>query len=71
MSCLPIMAVMLQSVGNAATPDPGNKQQLILQAEKIPKMIEDKVLSKFDIPNPHWQKDACLACHVGKPDGPK
>ena len=66
---LPVMAVLLLSVGNAATPDPGNKQQLIMQAETIPKLIEDKVLKKIEIPNPHWQKNACLACHVGEPDG--
>jgi len=64
------MAVLLQSVGNAATPDPGNYKQLIMQAETIPKLIEDKVLTKFEIPNPHWRKDACLACHVSEPDGP-
>ena len=67
---LHVMAVLLQSVGNAATPDPGNYKQLIMQAETIPKLIEDKVLTKFEIPNPHWRKDACLACHVGEPDGP-
>ena len=67
---LPVVAVLLHSVGNAATPDPGNYQQLIMQAEAIPKLIEDKLLTKFEIPNPHWNKDACLACHVGEPDGP-
>ena len=67
---LPVLAALLHSVGNAAVPDTGNYQQLIMQAETIPKLIEDKLLTKFEIPNPHWNKDACLACHVGEPDGP-
>ena len=63
-----ILVVLQQSYGHAATPDAGDRQQLIMQAEAIPQMIKDKVLTKFQIPNPHWQKDACQACHVGEPD---
>ena len=39
-----------------------------MQAETIPLLLEEKVLTKHQIPNPHWHKDACLACHVGEPD---
>jgi len=66
---IPVMVVLLQPVAYAEAPAPGNDQQLTRQAEKIPGMIEDKVLEKSQIPNPHWRKDSCLACHVNEPDG--
>ena len=64
---IPVLAALLQSVAYADTPEPGNDQQLIRQAETIPDLIEGKVLAKSQIPNPHWRKDACLACHVSEP----
>lgn len=64
-----VLLVLQQSLGYAATVDTRDYQQLIMQAETIPGLIEDKELTKSQIPNPHWHKDACLACHVGEPDG--
>jgi len=42
-------------------------QQLVSQAEKIPVMIKEKMLERSRIPDPHWRKDACLACHTKEP----
>ncbi len=64
-----ILLVLSLSIGYAATVESRDYQQLIMQAETIPTLIEDKVLTKFQIPNPHWRKDGCLACHVSEPDG--
>ena len=64
-----ILLGLLHSVSYAGMPEVGNSQQLFSQVEAIPGMIEGRVLEKSQIPNPHWRKDACLACHVSKPDG--
>ncbi|MDH5356807.1 MAG: hypothetical protein OEY09_20370, partial [Gammaproteobacteria bacterium] len=65
---IPVLLVLLHSSAYAATIDTKDFQQLIMQAETIPLLLEEKVLTKHQIPNPHWHKDACLACHVGEPD---
>ena len=66
---LSVLAVLLPALVYAETPESGNYQRLIKQAETIPDMIKDKVLAKSQIPNPHWRKDACQACHASNPDG--
>lgn len=65
---IPVLLMLFHSIGYAATVDTRDFQQLIMQAETIPLLIENKVLTKYQIPNPHWNKDACLACHVNEPD---
>jgi hypothetical protein len=65
---IPVLLVLLYHSGYAATTDARDFQQLIMQAETIPLLLEKKVLTKHQIPNPHWHKDACLACHVDEPD---
>lgn len=66
-----LLVVLLPSVASAEKQEIGNDQQLFRQSETIPHMIEDKMLEKSQIPNPHWRKDACLACHIKQPDGGK
>ena len=63
-----LIVVLQQSAGYAATSDTEDFLRLIRQAETIPILIEEKVITKFQIPNPHWRKDGCLACHVDEPD---
>lgn len=64
---IPVL-LLLPAIGYAATVDTRDFQRLIMQAETIPLLLEDKVLTKQQIPNPHWRKDGCLACHVDEPD---
>ncbi len=62
-----VMACMLAPVAYADRPDPGDVQQLIRKAEAIPGMIEENRLETSQIPDPHWRKQACLACHTSEP----
>ena len=63
-----VFLVLQHSTGYAATVESRDFKQLIMQAETIPLLLKEKVLTKYQIPNPHWRKDACLACHVNEPD---
>lgn len=63
-----VLVVLPQSGGHAAAPVSGDYERLITQAETIPILIEDKVISKYQIPDPHWRKNGCLACHVDEPE---
>lgn len=62
-----VLAVFSQAIVFAGVKEPVNDRQLIRQAEAIAGMIEDKLLVKSQIPNPHWRKDDCVACHVSDP----
>lgn len=58
-----IISGLLHAITFADTPVKMSYKQLATQAEMIPVMIKDKVLERSHIPDPHWHKDACLACH--------
>ncbi len=42
------------------------RQQLLANPEKIPLLLEKGKLTHGQIPNPHWESDACTACHKKK-----
>lgn len=42
------------------------RRNLLNNPEKIPHLLDKGKINKKDIPNPHWQKDACQSCHKGK-----
>jgi len=44
-----------------------SEQQLLSAPQRIPKLVADGKLALAQVPNPHWRKDACRACHTGKP----
>jgi len=69
-----LLAVVL--VAAAATPSEQkkksampkvNEQQLLNAPQSIPKRVADGKLMLAQVPNPHWRRDACQACHSGKP----
>ena len=61
-----VISVLLGSFGYAATSNSLDYHQLFKHSEKIPALIGNNELTRFQIPNPHWEKDACLACHIGE-----
>lgn len=44
-------------------------QQLLKQPEKIVSQLANGSINLDQIPNPHWDKDGCVACHNKKPKG--
>ena len=44
-----------------------NEQQLLNAPQRIPKLVADGELALAQVPNPHWRRDACQACHSGTP----
>lgn len=44
-----------------------NEQQLLNAPQLIPKRVADGELTLAQVPNPHWRRDACQACHRGTP----
>ena len=70
-----LLAVVL--VAAAATPPEQQKkksampkvseQQLLNTPQMIPKRVSDGELALAQVPNPHWRRDACQACHRGTP----
>ncbi|MDH5778705.1 MAG: hypothetical protein OEZ33_10875 [Gammaproteobacteria bacterium] len=42
------------------------RKQLIQNPVSIPKLLQQGKIALQDIPNPHWQKDGCAACHTGR-----
>ncbi len=65
----PVGVVIFSAFGFLTSRAAYNGEQIIRQAETIPGLLEDKVLTRFQIPNPHWNKAACIACHADEPDG--
>ena len=49
-----------------AMPKP-SEQQLLNAPQRIPKLVADGELTLAQVPNPHWRRDACQACHSGTP----
>jgi len=41
--------------------------RLLTQPEQIPKLLAAGKLAPADVPDPHWRRDGCSACHRGKP----
>ena len=44
-----------------------SEQQLLSAPHLIPKRVADGELTLAQVPNPHWRRDACQACHAGTP----
>ena len=59
-------------MGDAAAAIPPQKKvpdipaQLLANPDKIPRLIEKGLVTKEQIPNPHWKENACTACHKKK-----
>jgi RNase P subunit RPR2 len=72
-----IMAASLLAVAASGAAPPGqqrqdtmpkaNEQQLLSAPHLIPKQVADGTLALAQVPNPHWRRDACQACHAGTP----
>lgn len=69
--------VLVASTIYAAEPSkiPGSEKMLARPSEasllgspqQIPKLVAEGKLSLEQVPNPHWRRDACQACHAGTP----
>jgi hypothetical protein len=44
-----------------------SEQQLLSAPQRIPKLVAEGTLKLEQVPNPHWRRDACQACHTGTP----
>ncbi len=44
-----------------------SEEQLLLEPLKIPELLTTKRISVEDVPDPHWRREACSACHRGTP----
>lgn len=44
-----------------------SEQQLFNAPQRIPQWVADGTLPLAQVPNPHWRRDACQACHAGTP----
>ncbi len=44
-----------------------SEQQLFSAPQRIPQWVADGTLSLAQVPNPHWRRDTCQACHAGTP----
>jgi len=44
-----------------------SEQQLFSAPQRIPKLVAEGALKLSQVPNPHWRRDACQACHAGTP----
>ncbi len=43
-----------------------NAQSLLETPEKIQGLLEQKEITEQQIPNPHWDPEGCVSCHVGE-----
>lgn len=66
-----MITLALQEGKSLAAEKPAVKQgvheQLLRNPASIPQLIKTSKISAADIPNPHWQDNACHSCHKGKP----
>jgi predicted CXXCH cytochrome family protein len=44
-----------------------SEAQLLSAPQRIPKLVAEGALTSKQVPNPHWRRDACQACHAGAP----
>lgn len=44
-----------------------SEAQLLNDPARIPRLVAEGALTLPQIPNPHWRRDACQACHAGTP----
>jgi hypothetical protein len=69
------LLVVALAAGAASASEPKTKNavpkmsesQLLNAPQRIPKLVADGVLTLAQVPNPHWRRDACQACHAGTP----
>ncbi len=67
--CISLSALLALIAGNKPLYADKNPAALsfLEQPELIPQWIKEGRLKAEDIPNPHWQEQACMSCHTGKP----
>lgn len=53
--------------GNAEMKTRPSEASLFNSPQKIPKLVAEGALTLAQVPNPHWRRDACQACHSGTP----
>ena len=65
MACLLsiLITVNVEAETNGILQQNTGVQDLLKEPYKIPAMIKQQTLTKGQIPNPHWRKDACVTCH--------
>jgi hypothetical protein len=44
-----------------------SEEKLLNDPQRIPKLVAEGALTVQQVPNPHWRRDACQACHSGTP----
>jgi hypothetical protein len=44
-----------------------SEEKLLNDPQRIPKLVAEGALTVQQVPNPHWRRDACQACHTGTP----
>ena len=62
-----ILVTMILLLGQAETIADVNEDELLQEPHKIPELLATQRLSIENVPNPHWRRDACSACHRGTP----
>jgi uncharacterized CHY-type Zn-finger protein len=66
-----LVSLLLWGVGLQAGENNVNNNQaqaLLEHPEQITARVRAGTLSRKQIPNPHWQANACVACHIQSPD---
>lgn len=66
-----VLPINAAAVAQQQKKAPDIKQQLLSHPEKIPALLKKGKITLKDIPNPHWKKNACVACHKGKASAKK
>jgi len=66
MAAMAAVAATKEHQGQQTMSGPG-EQQLLSAPHLIPKRVADGELALAQVPNPHWRRDACRACHAGTP----
>lgn len=59
--------VLAVGVPVAVAADAARETALLQNPELILPQLESGELQLDDVPNPHWRKDGCAACHAGDP----
>lgn len=67
-TAVPVASYPAQEKTTAGVAGPiRSERELLEHLSEIPRLIARRQLMPQDIPNPHWRRDACRACHNGTP----
>ncbi len=66
-SFLICIASLFTLINFAQAAKPVVRTELLSSPEKITELITRKQITTEQVPNPHWNKQGCVACHQGKP----